>query len=354
MRKKYLLEEKRKIIIDYIKKNPNTTYKNIRKNLKLHPERIFSSFEDAFKMAEIKPPRTFKIKTKEEKRKIIIDYIKKHQKVGWQTIKKDTKINFQTIFKNTKEAFNAAGVAYSRDIDKRNKEEKKEEIIKTIRENPLINIEELTKKVKTQPYHLFKNIEEIYKEAGIKLVKKEDKWRLKKQQEVINYIKQNQLATQREINKVCKTHVQVIFNKGIFEAYEKADIKFPYERLRFYGIGLKEIRDRAKNFEDEISIKLSGYGKVNRLVKTKRGFADIIFERNDKKAIIEIKDYKDKEISISQINQLNKYLEDCNCKLGFLICHDKPKKYSFLINENKIFVLNSEELNKIPIMMQGI
>lgn len=65
---------------------------------------------------------------------------------------------------------------------------------------------------------------------------------------------------------------------------------------------------------------------INRLVKTKRGFADIIFERKNKKAIIEIKNYLARDISISQVNQLNKYLEDCNCNLGFLICNKKTRQ----------------------------
>jgi hypothetical protein len=116
---------------------------------------------------------------------------------------------------------------------------------------------------------------------------------------------------------------------------------------------LKRIRNRAKTFEEEIAIKLSGYGKVNRLVKTKRGFADVILERKNKKVIIEIKDYKDKEISISQVMQLNRYLEDCECNLGFLICHNKPKKDKFLIDKNTIFILDKEELNQIPNLMDS-
>ena len=55
--------------------------------------------------------------------------------------------------------------------------------------------------------------------------------------------------------------------------------------------------------EGEIAEILSGYGRVNRLVKTERGFADIIFERKDKKVIIEVKDYKNKEISLPQVMQ---------------------------------------------------
>ena len=53
-------------------------------------------------------------------------------------------------------------------------------------------------------------------------------------------------------------------------------------------------------------------------------------------------------ISISQIEQLNKYLEDINSDIGILICHKKPKKDKFLIGKNRIFVLEKQELNKIP------
>jgi len=196
-------------------------------------------------------------------------------------------------------------------------------------------------------------MKEIYQKAKINSVKWSDKRILKKRIQVIEFIKKNPLATQREINKACKTHVQNIFKRGIFEAYEKAGVKFPFERLKLYGIGLEEIRNRAKTFEEKIAIKLSGYGNVNRLVKTKRGFADIIFERKNKKVIIEVKDYKNKEISLSQVMQLNRYLEDMGSNLGFLICHEKPKKDKFLIRKNKIFILNKEELNKIPNLIDG-
>ncbi|MBU4070339.1 MAG: hypothetical protein KJ646_05125 [Nanoarchaeota archaeon] len=352
-RKKYTLQEKRKIIIEFLKKNPKTTYKDIRLKTKLHPERIFTSLKEAFKEAKIKPPRNFDIKTKKEKKIIIINYIKKNPKVGGHTIKKDTKINFQTIFKNTKEAFEASGVQYPREIDNRIKEEKRKQIIEIMRKNPLLSIAEIISQTKTQPYSLFKNINEIYKKAGIKKIKGHKKWKLKKKQEIIKFIKENPLSTQREINQNCKTHVQDLFNKGIFEAYNNAKIEFPFERLKLYGIGIKNIRDRAKIFEKEIAIKLSGYGKVNRLVKTKRGFADIILERKNKKVVIEIKDYQNKDISMSQIKQLNRYLEDCRCTLGFLICHKKPKKDKFLINKNKIFILEKEELKKIPKLIDG-
>ena len=181
----------------------------------------------------------------------------------------------------------------------------------------------------------------------------DSKRKIKKRQMVIEFIKNNSTATQREINLACRTHVQQIFKEGILGAYKEAGIEYPYKRLKLYGSAKKEIRKRALNFEDKIAINLSCYGKINRLVKIKRGFADIIIERKGKKAIIEVKDYEAKDISISQVRQLNNYLKDCNCKLGFLVCFKKPKKDSFLIGKNKILILEESELKKIPDLIDG-
>ena len=94
-------------------------------------------------------------------------------------------------------------------------------------------------------------------------------------------------------------------------------------------------------------------GKL-KLIKTKRRIADIILERNERKIVIEIKDYQLKNISISQIKQLNKYLEDINSDMGILICHKKPKRDRFLIGKNRIFILEEQELNKIPEILKGV
>ncbi len=340
----------RQIIIDFIKYNPNATYKDIRKKIKLHPERYFKSLSDAFIEANIKLPRTFERKTKEENKKLIIDYVRENPMVGVQKIRKETKININSIFKNVQEMYKAAGVEYPRkNIYKLSPKEKREIAIELVKKDPFITISEISKNLGIKNiYRLFDNLNDLYNQAGVNLSLYKRKIREKKRRRVIEFVKQNQLATQREINIVCKTHVQNIFEKGIFEAYEKAGVVFPFERLKLHGVALKEIKERAKSFEDEIAIKLSGFGKVNQLVKTKRGVADIILERNNKKIIIEIKDFQNKDISISQVIQLNRYLEDLNTDLGILICHKKPKKDTFLIGKNKIFIIEKQELNRIP------
>lgn len=348
------LKQQREIIINFIKKNPNTTTKEIQEKTKLHYERVFKNgLAEAFNEAKIKHPRNLKIKTKKEKERMILNYIKENPGVGGHTIAKEIKINVTSVFPSIKDAYKKAGVEYLRTINNKSREQKRKEIINLVKENPLITISEIMKKTNTQPYRIFRNIKEIYDKAGIKKIKGTQKRTKKKQEEIINFIKKHPLATQREINKSCNTHVQQLFKKGIFEAYENAGVEYPFERLKLYGVGLKEIRERTKTFEEEIAIKLSGYGRINRLMKTKRGVADIIFERKGKKAIIEVKDYQKKDISLSQVRQLNKYLEDCACRLGFLICHKKPKKDKFIIKRNTIIILDKENLDEIPKILEG-
>lgn len=343
---------KKELVREFIRNNPNTTYRTIKNNLGIKVERLyFTCMRGAYEDAGINPPNRLNIRSKEQKKKIIIDYIKSHPLAGGHTIRKDTKINFLSLFKTTKEAFVAANVKYPRDIEKKIKIEKKKEIVNLVKNNPLITHTEIMKIVHTKFYNHYRKMSEVYHLAGIKQISGIDKRRAKKRLKVIEFIKQNNNATQREINNACKTHVQEIFKEGIFEAYKIAGIKFPFERLKLYGVALKDIKNRAKEFEDKISNKLAKYGTINRFVKTKRGFIDVILGKDNKKVIIEIKDYKHKDISISQIKQLNKYLEDCDCNLGILICHKKPKNSFLKFKDKSIIILEESELYKIPKIM---
>ena len=346
-------EKRKEILKIFIRNNPSTTHREIRRQLHLKPERVYlGGMTEAFREAGVEPPRTFEMKSKEKRKKILIDYLRKNPNVGTHIISKETKINYNSVFKNVLEFYQEAGVPYLKEhkieLLLRDKEKRRQMILGLLRENPAISIEKVIDITKTHPYTLFKNIEEMYLAAGVKLVAKGEKIRINKRKRVIAFLKNNPLATQREINRECKTHVQIIFNNGIFGAYELAGINYPYQRIPFHGAALNHIKNSAKDFESEVALKLSNYGNVSRLVKIKKGFADIIFERNSKKAIIEVKNYFAHEISTSQIKQLNKYLEDCNCNIGFLICRRKPSKDKFLIGKNTMYVLTADELSRIP------
>lgn len=349
------MENRKKKIREFIIENPRATSKDIKEKLHIKIMKVYAGgMAEAFQDAGVSAPRTFKRKTFEEKKKILIDFVRANPNAGGHVIRKETKIDFLTVFKNTEQLFQAANVPYRKKnnlLFKNRSQERKQVLIDAIRKNPFIGVNELMKSTRVSIYRHFGSVVDLYNEANVPYFGKGIRKRNFKQGLVIEFIKNNNFATQREINKVCNTHVQILFKEGIFEAYEKAGIPFPFERIKLHGVTIGNIKNQASIFEEEIAKKLGGYGRVNRLVKTKRGFADVILERNDKKVVVEIKNYKSHEISISQIKQLNKYLEDIGSNLGFLICLKKPRRDSFLMGENKIFVLMDSELSKIPEIM---
>lgn len=277
--------DNRKRILKFIKANPSATDRIIRKEIKVHPDNYFKGgMAEIFNEAKVKPPRNFKRKTREENKKIIIEFIRKNPRVGGHTIRKETKINFTNFFKDIKDAYKEAGIKYKRRNNKFPEKYKngiRKKVIRLVKKNPHVTYQEIESKFNINLKCFFNGLDEIYENAGIKRIGQGEKIRNKKRGEVINFIRKNPTATQREINKNCKTKVQNIFKRGIFEAYEKAGIEYPFERLKLYGTALKDIKKRARDFEEKISVVLSGYGKVNRLVKTKRGVADLIFERKE-------------------------------------------------------------------------
>ena len=99
---------------------------------------------------------------------------------------------------------------------------------------------------------------------------------------------------------------RLIVAKNFKEAYKKANIKYPISRLKIYGAAKSDIKNRARRFENEIIRLLSLLGEVKRNIKTKRGVIDALVNVNNKGIVVEIKDYKAKPISYSDVKQLNR------------------------------------------------
>ena len=344
------LEEKRKQLVRYIRNNPTATYKKIKEDTKIKVERVLpKGMKDVYRAANIPFPKALRKRTKDQMLNEVIEFIRNNPTTAnTVTIKRGLGIHISRTFKTIKKAYNAAGVKYKYPVNKGTRKERKQRIIELIKSNPSITVVEIYKRSHLKPYNYFKSVYHAYNEGSIKKIKREEK-----RKQVINYIKSNTNSTQRKINLSCRTHVQELFNRGIFEAYNKARVKYPFSRLKKHGTTIKRIKDRANRFEETISNKLSAYGKVKRNVRTKRGIADVILETKNKKIIVEIKDYRHKEISVSQVNQLNMYLEDVRCNFGLLICHKKPKRDYFTIGENKIFIISKEEINKIGELLRS-
>ena len=123
-KKEKIKQEKRRMIIEYIKTHPKATWMGIKKDLKLHVERYFKGLKEAFLEANVQLPRSFEIKTPEEKKKILIDYIRRHPTAGGHTITRDTKMNYALFFPKITDLYKSAGVEYPRKNDSKVKRQK--------------------------------------------------------------------------------------------------------------------------------------------------------------------------------------------------------------------------------------
>jgi hypothetical protein len=392
-------EKYRKIVIEYIKNNKKATHRSIIKNTKIKIPRVFENgLKEAFIGAGVPLTKALSKRSRKQQKKEVIEYIKKNPNCTIPEILRDTRVTIPRVFGSIVSAYDAAGVEYKRkknkqkeslhslkrrikkienkslvlldstkkkknkDIkvkkernqfikkkeNKKNKTNYKKEIrkiiIKYIQKYPLKSIPEIAKDLKLDIYSYFKNINCLYKEANIPYISGHQKRVIKKQHKIIDYIKTYPNSTQWEINKMCKTHVQEIFKGGIKEAYKKANVGYPKDR-KIYGIANKNIRKRAQDFENGVINLFREKYYTLAQYKNSGGIADAIIEINGQLLVIEVKDYKTKPISLSDIKQLNRYIDATEyCNVGLLITREKDKKENIYIGNNRIFIRTINEL----------
>jgi len=336
-------EKRKKELLDYLQKNPEATHRQIKKNTKIKVERVFlRGMKEAYEKAGIPFSKPLLKRDRRQQMREVLGYIRNNLGCSLFEIQKKTGINIPRLLSKV-------GLTYKKKKINcpRKKEEIRGEIINLIKMDPLLTCLEIDKKLGIDIHKYFKNMEEIYKRAGVEYIEGHKKCLIKKRIEVINYLKDNILATQWEINKNCHTHIQEIFKGGIREAYTKANIKYPEERRKIYGAAKKEVKDRALKFEDEMIEILSRFGNIKKYFRIKNLVADAILKMNNKNYIVEIKDYRSKPITFSEVKQLNNYIENTpNCNDGLLVCRYKGKKDKFYIGQNEIFIITKEDLLK--------
>ncbi|MBU1246002.1 MAG: hypothetical protein ABIJ20_00135 [Nanoarchaeota archaeon] len=336
------LKSKKNIVINYIQKNPNATYQEIKKNTKLKVERLFSEcMKGAYKAAGIPFSKSLSKRGKNKMIYDVITFIRKHPGCTVTEVQNATKVSIPKVFGSITNAYKKAGVEYPRFS-------KLEEAYKFFRKSPLSSSVEIQKRFGINIYKHSKNMEEFCNKAGVKYIGGHKKRLIKSKRNVVDYIKSHPDSTQWEINKNCKTHVQEIFKGGIKEAYKKAEIKYPEKARKNYGVMNKEIKKRAQDYENRmINILKIKFNFIKKQLRTKSGIADALIKIRDVNYVVEIKDYRSKPISISQINQLNRYINEIdNCNNGLLICNFKPKKDKFYIGNNKISIITEKDLLK--------
>lgn len=108
-----------------------------------------------------------------EKRQIIRDYIRQNPQCTYKNIKRDTKLKIERIYGGMKDAYLDAKIPFSKNLKKRNIMQQKRDVIKFIQNNPHSTIPEIFKGTKVNVIRTFGSIINAYKLAGREYVHKE-------------------------------------------------------------------------------------------------------------------------------------------------------------------------------------
>ncbi|TKJ17300.1 hypothetical protein CEE44_02070 [Candidatus Woesearchaeota archaeon B3_Woes] len=227
-----------------------------------------------------------------QKREVIKRYIQNNPSCTYREIKRATKLKVERYYKNMKEAYKDANIIFSKNLIKRTLEEQKEDVIGFIKLNPSSNISEIQNKTKVNVIRAFGSILKAYKEAGIK--------------------------------------------------YHEKDITS--------GVRNPFIVKRCIEYEKRVINLLKKFGDVKPKIRIENSIIDCLFIYNNKKYIVEIKDFRGKNnITMFELKQLLNYMKILKINDGLLICPKEsfPKRKNSLkkqINELKISILSDEDI----------
>lgn len=241
----------------------------------------------------------------------------------------------------------------------KNPEERKEIVRGYIQNNPGCTYLDIKRDTKIKTERLYPNLRDAYKDAGVRLSKNLTKRNKEEQKKaIIIFIKKNPTCTVSEVRDVLNVNIPRLFG-SIVNAYKAANVEY-VEKEVTSGVMSPEVVKRCNQFEKRIIKRLSCFGKVTPKVRNSNGIADCIFELNNKKYVVEIKDYRGKRnMTMYEVRQLIDYMKALNYWDGLLICPKEslPKRGSRNIyKENlKIRILSEEDLRGRSIihLLQG-
>ena len=228
----------------------------------------------------------------DEKRKIVRNYIQTNSDCTYLDIRRDTRIKVERIYKNMKAAYEDAGVVFSKNLTRRNLMEQKRDVIIFIQSNPNCSVTDIQKKTRVNVGRAFGGVINAYKAAGIRYTEKQ--------------------VTSGVMNPI--------------------------------------VIKRCNDFERDIIKNLRDLGEVIPKVRTPAGIVDCIFIYQNKKYVVEIKDFRGKNnITMHELKQLIKYMKSLSHKNGIIVCpKDKfPKRNpcrNVYIDDMEITFLSEEDL----------
>ncbi|MEK6952389.1 MAG: winged helix-turn-helix transcriptional regulator [Nanoarchaeota archaeon] len=112
------LEEKRGKVRSFIRDHPGCTYLEIRGNTKIKVERVYKNMREAYKDAGVELSKNLTKRNMDEQRRDIINYIKKNPGCTVTEIQDATRVTIPRVFGSILDAYKQANVIYpNRKID---------------------------------------------------------------------------------------------------------------------------------------------------------------------------------------------------------------------------------------------
>ncbi|MBT4445852.1 hypothetical protein HOA92_04275 [archaeon] len=174
-------------------------------------------------------------KRQSEKRKIIRDFIVKNPTCTYLDIKNNTKIKVERIYQNMPAAFLDAGVALPIRYYKRNKDNQKEEVISFLKRNPGATVIEIQEVTGVNIPREFGSIKDVYKLAGVRYPEREVTSGVMNPDVCKRSILFEKFVVD-EFSKYGEVFPKVRCNKGITDAiFVKDNIKYVVEVKDFRG-----------------------------------------------------------------------------------------------------------------------
>ena len=106
------LVDKRKILSDFIRNNPHSTYVQIRKSTKIKVERVFGNMKQAYQYAGVSLPVNLTKRSLDYQKSVVLDYIRKNPSATITQIQNKTRTNIPRVFRTIERAFKEAGILY--------------------------------------------------------------------------------------------------------------------------------------------------------------------------------------------------------------------------------------------------
>ena len=218
-----------------------------------------------------------------------------------------------------------------------------------IRSNPECTYSEIKKATKLKVERFYSSMKSAYEDAGVELSKnllKRDKDEQKSS--VAEYIRRNPKCSVDEIQKSTGVNIPRVFG-SIINAYMCAGIEYPKKEITS-GVRDPSVVKRCHAYEKEIIQLLAKKGKVIPKVRTCSGIVDCLFTYKNVDFVVEVKDFRARNnITMSQIRQLVKYMDDLEIKNGLLICPKEsfPKRKNgrnIYIKDLMIQILSKDDL----------